>query len=320
MLQWSPDRRGAEEPGMDIKLKIFCAVAETKSFSKASRIVHLSQPAVSLQIQALEEFFGTKLFDRSKSLITLTQAGEILYPHAKHVLEHYADINKEIGKITGLIKGGVTVGASTTLGNHVMPRVIIDFKKEHPKTRISMLVGNTKRIENLVASGLVDFGVVAGDVSKSSVKTEPLISDELVLIVPPQHLWAKSKSLSIMDITREPFILREEGSGTRQKIEEVIARYGIGVRDLRVALVLGSTESIKEAVEAGIGVSFVSKWAIKKEVEDGRLKIAPLKEGPVLRNLSLITIPHKGGFSLIIEEFLLFVRKYPYIAFFPGRS
>ncbi len=118
---------------MDIKLKIFCTVTETRSFSKTSRIVHLSQPAVSLQIQALDEFFGAKLFDRTKSAIALTPAGDVLYRRAKHVLEHYAEIQKEIGKITGMIKGGVTVGASTTLGNHVLPRVIIDFKKEHPR-------------------------------------------------------------------------------------------------------------------------------------------------------------------------------------------
>lgn len=298
---------------MDIKLKIFCTVTETKSFSKTSRIVHLSQPAVSLQIQALEEFFGTKLFDRTKSVATLTPAGEVLYKHAKHVLEHYDDIQKEIGKITGMIKGGIAIGASTTLGNHVLPRVIIDFKKEHPKIKISMTVGNTKRISDLVASGLVDFGLAAGEITKSTVKSEPLLTDELVLIVPPMHPWAKSKGLSILDITREPFILREEGSGTRQTIEEFLSSHGIGIRDLHVALVLGSTESIKEAVEAGIGVSIISKWAIKKELENGRLKQAALKEGKIPRSLSLI-LPAKSDFSLTVQEFLLFVKRYPYNA------
>ena len=133
---------------MDIKLKLFCAVAETRSFSKTSKIAHLSQPAVSLQIQSLEEFFETKLFDRSGAEITLTQAGEILYHQAKHILEHYNDIEKDMRKISGAIKGGFTLGASTSLGNHVLPRVIIAFKKEHPKVKISMMVGNTKRMRS----------------------------------------------------------------------------------------------------------------------------------------------------------------------------
>lgn len=300
---------------MDIKLKLFCTVAETKSFSKTSRIVHLSQPAVSLQIQALEEFFETKLFDRSKDTITLTPAGEILYRNAKHVLGHYAEIEKEIGKITGMLKGGVTVGASTTLGNHVLPRVIITFKKNHPKIKITMRVGNTRRIEDLLTSGFIDFGIVAGTPAKASLMAEPVVSDELALIIPPKHPWAKKGVVSVLDITREPFILREEGSGTRQRIEDFFLPHGITVQELHVPLILGSTESIKEAVEAGIGISIVSKLAVRKEVEDGRLKLVKLKEGKILRTLSLIR-PPKSALSHAAEEFLLFVRKYPYEAFF----
>lgn len=300
---------------MDIKLKLFCKVAETQSFSRTSRIVHLSQPAVSLQIQALEQFFETKLFDRSKDAITLTPAGEILYRQAKHILEHYSEIEKEIGKITGMIKGGLTVGASTTLGNHVLPQVIIEFKKKHPKIKITMMVGNTKRIEELLTSGFIDFGLVAGEMSKTSLKTEPIMSDELLLIIPPMHPWTKKKIVSVLDITREPFILREEGSGTRQKIEEFFSGHGINIHELHIPLILGSTESIKEAVEAGIGVSIVSKWAVKKEVQDGRLKLCALKEGKIQRKLSLV-LPPRAAFSHAIQDFILFVRKYPYEAFF----
>ncbi len=300
---------------MDIKLRLFCTVAETKSFSRASRIVHLSQPAVSLQIQALEEFFGTKLFDRSGDAISLTRAGEILYSQAKHVLEHYSEIEREISRITGMIKGGVTVGASTTLGNHVLPQVIINFKKKHPKIKITMMIGNTKRIEDLLVSRFIDFGIVAGETSKAGLKTDPIMSDELSVIVPPVHPWTKKKVISVLEIPREPFILREEGSGTRRKIEDFFSGHGISIHDLHVPLVLGSTESIKEAVEAGIGVSIVSKWAIRKEVEDGRLKVCALKEGKIERRLSMIMLP-KAAFSHAIQEFLLFVRKYPFASLF----
>ena len=300
---------------MDIKLKLFCAVAETRSFSKTSKIAHLSQPAVSLQIQSLEEFFETKLFDRSGAEITLTQAGEILYHQAKHILEHYNDIEKDMRKISGAIKGGFTLGASTSLGNHVLPRVIIAFKKAHPRVKISMMVGNTKRIEELLKSGLVDFGLVAGECMGGKMKREIIMSDELMLIVSRDHPWAKKKSISILDILKEPFILREEGSGTRQKIEEYFAVQGISIHDMHIALVLGSTASIKEAVEAGIGVSIVSKWAVMREAADGRLKLLTFREGPIQRDLSLI-LPVRKHLSHVMDEFLIYVRKYPYDTFY----
>lgn len=300
---------------MDSKLKLFCAVAETKSFSRTSKIVHLTQPAVSLQIQALEEFFETKLFDRSGGEINLTQAGEILYHQAKHILEHYNDIEKEMRKMSGAIKGGFTIGASTSLGNHVLPRVIIAFKKAHPKVKISMMVGNTKRIEELLKSGLVDFGLVAGECMGGKMKRETILSDELVPIVSREHPWAKKKNVSILDILKEPFILREEGSGTRQQIEEYFSAHGISIHDMHIALVLGSTASIKEAVEAGIGVSIVSKWAVLREATDSRLKLLTFREGSIQRDLSLL-IPARKHLSHVMEEFLIFVRKYPYDTFY----
>lgn len=300
---------------MDIKFKLFCAVAETKSFSKTSRIVHLSQPAVSLQIQALEEFFETKLFDRSGGEISLTPAGEFLYPQAKHILDHYTDIEKEMRKITGAIKGGFTLGASTSIGNHVLPRVIIAFKKEHPKVKISMMVGNTKRIEELVKSGFIDFGLVAGECMGGRLKRETIMSDDLILIVSRDHPWAKKKMVSILDLLKEPFIFREEGSGTRQKIEEYFASHGISIHDMHVAMVLGSTASIKESVEAGVGVSIVSKWAVQRELGEGRLNMVTFREGNIQRDLFLVLPPRKH-LSHVMDEFLIFVRKYPYDTFF----
>ena len=300
---------------MDIKLKLFCAVAETRSFSKTSKIAHLSQPAVSLQIQALEEFYETKLFDRTSREINLTPAGKLLYHQAKHILDHYTDIEKEMRRITGAIKGGFTIGASTSLGNHVLPRVIIAFKKEHPKIKISMMVENTKRIEELVKSGLIDFGLVAGECVGGKLKRETIMSDDLLLIVSRNHLWAKKSVVSILDMLKEPFIFREEGSGTRQKIEEYFAMHGISVHDMHIALVLGSTASIKEAVKAGVGVSIVSKWAVQQEVADGHLKMLTFREGPIRRDLSLI-LPVRKHLSHVMDEFLIHVRKFPYDTFY----
>lgn len=295
----------------DHKLKVFCTVAETKSFSKTSEIIHLTQPAVSLQIHALEELYETKLFDRSGSSINLTSAGEVLYRYAKEILTLYAELEKEIGKLTGLIKGSITVGASTTIGNYVLPGVIVDFKKTHPKIKINVLIGNTKRILDFLNAGGIDLGLVEGETSRHKIRTERLIMDELALVVPSYHPWARKKVISLLEITKEPFIIREEGSGTRQIIEKYLASHGIRISDMRISMVLGGTESIKEAVESGMGVSIVSRWAARKELRYGTLKMITPKEEKILRDFSLI-MPRKAVISHAVDEFLSYLKAYHY--------
>lgn len=293
----------------DHKLKVFCTVAETKSFSKASEIIHLTQPAVSLQIQALEELYETKLFDRSSSSVTLTKAGEVLYKYAKNILSLYADAEKQIGELTGLVKGSIGIGASTTIGNNLLPSVISDFKKTRPKIKIHMRVGNTKRIIDLLNSGNIDFGLVEGDVSKQKIKSEPLIEDELVVIVPSFHVWAKRKDISMLEIIKEPIIFREEGSGTRQIIEKYLSSHGISIQNMKITTVLGSTVAIKEAVESGLGISIVSRWSVRKERKYDTLKLLSIKEEKIMRNFSLIfsknTVPTHA-----VDEFLSYLRSY----------
>lgn len=293
----------------DHKLKVFCTVAETKSFSKASEIIHLTQPAVSLQIQALEELYETKLFDRSSNTVTLTPAGEVLYKLAKEILVLYATAAKNIGELTGLVKGSISVGASTTIANHLLPTVVTDFRKARPKIKINLLVGNTKRIVELLNSGNVDFGLVEGDVTKQKLMVEKLIEDELVVIVSPLHSWSKKKEVSIVDITKEPFILREDGSGTRQIIEKYLNKYGISTNDMKVSMMLGSTEAIKEAVENGIAVSIVSRWAARKESKYGSLKLLSIKEEKMLRDFSLI-FQKNAIRSHSVDEFLAYLKNY----------
>ncbi len=296
----------------DHKLRVFCTVAETKSFSKASEIIHLTQPAVSLQIQALEEMYETKLFDRTSSAVTLTPAGEILYRYAKHILSLYALAEKEIGELTGLVKGSVSVGASTTIANYLLPRVIADFKKTRPKVKINMQVGNTKRVVELLKGGNIDIGLVEGEVARQKLTMEKLIEDELVLIVPPQHQFAKKKEVSVFEVTSEPFIMREEGSGTRQMIEKYLEKHGITPQNMRISMILGSTEAIKQAVENGLGISIISRWAALKEVKFETLKTVSFKEERFLRNFTLIYPKHEV-LSHAAEEFLDYLRKYDFL-------
>ena len=295
----------------DHKLKVFCTVAETKSFSKASEIIHLTQPAVSLQIQALEEIYETKLFDRSSNVIALTTAGEILYKYAKDIRSLYAEAEKEIGRITGRIKGVITIGASTTIGNYILPSVIANFKKTHPRITLNVLIGNTKKIVEMLEGGIIDLGLVEGELTKHKIRRETIISDELVFIVPILHPWAKKKFVSILDVTKEPFIIREDGSGTRQMIERYLLSHGIDIEAMRIALVLGSTESIKEAVEEGLGISIVSKWAVRKEIKHDTLKSVIPKEERILRNFSLL-MPKNAVFSHAVDELVSYLKAFPY--------
>jgi DNA-binding transcriptional LysR family regulator len=295
----------------DHKLKVFCTVAETKSFSKTSEIIHLTQPAVSLQIQALEEIYETKLFDRSSSMVTLTPAGEILYKYAKDILTLYASAEKVIGELTGLVKGSISIGASSTLGNYVLPGVITDFKKTHLKIKIHLLVGNTKRIVELLNAGNIDIGLVEGDVTRQKMLVEKLIADEMLLVVPAHHPWAKKKEISISELTKEPFIFREGGSGTRQIIEKFFAAHGITPQDMKVSMVLGSTEAIKAAVENGLGVSILSRWACRKETKYGAIQLIRIKEGRVLREFSLLFNKNAVS-SHAVDEFLTYLKSYPF--------
>ncbi|MEK7332159.1 MAG: selenium metabolism-associated LysR family transcriptional regulator [Nitrospirota bacterium] len=295
----------------DHKLKVFCTVAETKSFSKASEIIHLTQPAVSLLVQAIEEIYETKLFDRASNTVTLTPAGEMLYKYAKEILNLYAAAEKNIGEITGFVKGSISLGASSTIGNYLLPGVIADFRKTHPKIKVHLLVGNTKRIVELLNSGNIDIGLVEGDVARQKMVVEKLIADELVLIVSPLHPWAKKKSISVVEITKEPFIFREEGSGTRQVIEKYLGKYRITPQDMMTSLVLGSTEAIKESVEGTMGIAIVSRWAIRKEMKYGTLKPLSFKEEKMLREFSMI-FQKNAISSHAVDEFLSYLKSYPF--------
>jgi DNA-binding transcriptional LysR family regulator len=295
----------------DHKLKVFCTVAETKSFSKTSEIIHLTQPAVSLQIQALEEMYETKLFDRSSSKVTLTPAGEVLYKYAKDILALYVSAEKVIGEMTGLVKGSIAIGAGSTIGNYLLPSVISDFRKAHPKIKVHLFVANMQRVIELLNAGNISLGLVEGDVKRQKMVVEKLISDELLVIVPIHHPWSKRKDVSVAELIDEPFILREAGSGTRQTIEKFFARHGITPQNMKVSMVLGSTQAIKEAVENGLGVSIISRWSARKELRFGTLHTLNFKEEKMLRNFSLLT--HRNSVSShAIEEFLSYLKSYPF--------
>ncbi|MBI5181643.1 MAG: LysR family transcriptional regulator [Nitrospirae bacterium] len=295
----------------DHKLKVFRAVAETGSFSKASKLVNLTQPAVSLQIQALEELYEAALFERTGKIITLTPAGKLLYKYAQDILNLYSTVEKEINNLTGLSKGNLQVGASSTIGNYLLPTVIIAFRKKYPKIDVNLLVSNTKGIVEMLNSGNIDIGLVEGDVSRQSLEIEKLLDDELVLIMSPDHPWVKRKNISISELVTQPVIMREDGSGTRQMIEKHLINNKISLSDLKISLVLGSTEAIKTAVEHGMGVSILSNWTVKKEAQFGTIKTNSFKDLQLTRSFTII-FHKRGSLSSTAKEFLEFLRIFPF--------
>jgi DNA-binding transcriptional LysR family regulator len=189
--------------------------------------------------------------------------------------------------------------------------VITEFKNAHPKTKIYLLVSNTKRVVELLNAGNIDLGLVEGDVSRQKMVVKKLFSDELLMIVPPSHPWSRRKEVSIAEIVKEPFLFREAGSGTRQIIEKFLARHGIALHDLKISAVLGSTEAIKDAVENGLGVSIISRWAVRKESKYGTLRLLSIKEETMARDFSVVVNKNSVS-SNSLEEFLAFLKSYPY--------
>ncbi len=295
----------------DYKIKAFCTVAETKSFAKASEILHHTQPAVRLQIHSLEEVLGIKLFSNVDSEAKLTDLGKKFYKHAKKINSLYGSLEKELGRFMVPVKGIVKAGASSTIGNYILPAVISGFKKQFPKIDVHLNVSNKRTIVDLINTGRVDIAIVEGNVKKRKLTMEKLIYNEMVFIAAPMHPLAKKSRISIFEITKEPIVFREEGSGTREAIEKFFLKHEKHPLNVMNPLILGSTELIKDVVAKGIGVSIVSEWAVRKECRQGILKTAKFKKDK-LNNDFYILYRTAKEIPFTTEKFLKFLKRYPF--------
>lgn len=267
------------------QLKAFVEVVEAGSFSAAARRLGLSQPAVSLQIQSLEEYLGMLLLDRRTKKVTLTEAGNLFYPVAVEVLEKLDAAHRRLQDFGETVKGRLAVGGSTTPGQYILPKILSRFKVEFPEVLITLKIADTRAIEDGVLSGDLGAGLT-GAKPNAQLKSEIITEDEIVAIVPAS---SEIETLDIERLRREPFILREQGSGTRRTIEKFLSEAGSGVDRLTTAMELGSTEAVVKAVSAGLGISFVSKWAAEDAIKLGRVRVAPLEGTPIIRHIYLIT-------------------------------
>ncbi len=291
----------------NFRLVVFRAVARQKSFRKAAEELYLTQPAVSLQIKALEEDLGVQLFDRSGTQASLTAAGAVLLDYARRLHQMLTQAEHEIAALSGDHAGRLTLGASTTIAQYVLPRLLGEFRADHPRVLPTLLSGNTEQIVSAIREKRITLGFIEGPPRTRDVRTEPFLRDEILLIAPAAHEWTEQPSISCMDLVAAVLLMRERGSGTRRITELALERHGIKRRALQVVMELDSTEAIKSAVEAGLGVGFVSRWAIAKDLRLGHsFKIVEIKGLRIHRDFLLVAAkgPEPQGLTQEFRRFL----------------
>ena len=288
----------------DRRLQVFHAVARLLSFTRAAEELCMTQPAVTFQVKQLEEHYNARLFERSHARISLTPAGQMVFDYAGRILALNGELDTRIGEMTGEVRGPLLLGASLTIAEFILPRILGEFKAHFPDVRTLMIVGNSEAIETRVADHSLDVGLIESPSTLSSLTTEVCCEDELVLICASSHPLARQAAVSPQEVAAQPFVSRETGSGTREFTDQYFRQAGIAPDDLDMVMELGSPEAIKGLVETGLGVSIMSRASIAKELRLETLVAKPL-EPRLLRILSLVH-PMDRFQSRLVKTFIDF--------------
>ena len=271
---------------MDVRdLQIFLSVARHLNYTRAGEEVSLSQPSVSVRMRELERDLGTKLFEQLGKKIALTEAGQLLVPFAGRVIAAMADARDAIDQLQGLERGSLRIGASTTPGMYLVPQTIARFKQRYPKIEIRLAVKDTRQIEDGVIRNEFDFGFVGGHLAGDEVEVLPWLTDELVLIMPLAHRLARLKSVKPQDIADEQFILREQGSATRSIVAAHLRKSRI---EVEAVMEMANPESVKKAVQSGLGIAFISAFAVVSELKAKTLVAVKIRNLEIRRELKIV--------------------------------
>ncbi|RLD99620.1 MAG: LysR family transcriptional regulator [Aquificota bacterium] len=274
---------------MDIKqLEAFVQVVEAGSFSRAAERLFLSQPTVSVHVQSLEESLGTRLLDRLGKEVVPTPAGEILYRYARRILALRDRAVQDIHHFLGELAGSFEIAASTIPGEYLLPPVLAEFQRRHPKVKVSLCISDTGKVIKEVGRGTCLLGVVGGKVDEKGLSFVALREEELVLALCSSHPLAQTEKVDLRDLESIPLILREEGSGTRRTFEEALRQVGKNLAALPVVAELGSTTALKEGVKACIGAAIISPRAVKDEVHCGIIKTFKIRGLNLRRRFYLV--------------------------------
>ena len=289
------------------QLAAFCAVVERKSFSQAAERLGVTQPAVSLQVRALEKRLGTQLLDRSGRRVEPTEAGLRLYRGAKRMLTLEDHIVADVtASGEGDLAGDLVLGASTGPAAIAVPLLLCEFQRESPGVRVSLTVSDTHAIVERVSTRELELGIVGAARRYRGVRFEPFFSDEVILACPPGHRFA-GRTVSLDELREESLVLMQEGAGVRQVVEDALRRQGVRLRDLDVRLELGLQESVRAAVEAGYGVTFISRTAVEGGLEAGTLAEAQVEGMAASREISLASATGRRR-SRVADAFVEFAR------------
>lgn len=289
-------------------LQTFITVAEKKNLSLAAQEIHITQPAISKQLSVLETYFGTSLAERRGRGVSLTPAGEVFYRYAREMLDLMQRAEREILNMSGEIRGRLIIWASTIPGHYILPPIIGAFKKAYPDVQTVLHIGDSKEAVQKLLEESAHLGAVGILPSSKRLEGVRFFSDELVVIVPPDHPFAESTEITLEQLSREPLIWREMGSGTRSVVEGHLAQGGLAPDKLDIALELGSTGAVVNAVETGAGISVVSRWAVLKEQALNKIVTLKIKDLTMQRDLYLV-YPRRKSRSPMVEAFLNFALK-----------
>jgi DNA-binding transcriptional LysR family regulator len=275
---------------MDLrKLEVFCKVYELKSFSRAGKACLLSQPTVSEHIRHLETHLDVRLFDRLGREVVPTRAGEILYNYARRMLNLKREARQTLARYRGKMSGDLELGGSTIPGQYILPSLIGRFREKFPNIFTKLVIADTMKIANMVLDGGLELGVVGAKIKNNKLQFEKLFYDELVLAVSPDHHWAKRSAIRLEELSHAPFIMREQGSGTRMTMLEILEQAGLDAREFKAVAEMGSTDAIRQAIKAKVGVSILSRRAIADELQFERLCHIPVQGLSLTRHFYLVT-------------------------------
>jgi DNA-binding transcriptional LysR family regulator len=270
----------------NFRLKVFRVVATHLNFSRAAEELLLTQPAVTQQIKALEDEYGVPLFDRSGGRIALTPGGAALLPFAEKLKAISDEAFAAVASAAGKHGGKLALGASQTIGQYLLPKLVAGFLRENPRISITAASGNSDAMLEALVAHSIQLALIEGPALRKDIHVEPFMEDQMVLVVPASHEWADHE-IDISLLKAAPLLMREFGSGSRRVVENALAKAGLKKKEINVRMELDSTEGLLSAVEAGLGVTFVSRWAVRNQLSLGTLKLARVRNLKLSRMFSL---------------------------------
>ncbi|MFY4776680.1 LysR family transcriptional regulator [Metabacillus sp. RGM 3146] len=279
---------------------IFVTVAEQRHFSKAAELLHLSQPAVSMQIRNLEEEIGTKLVKRSPKMVQLTPSGEIFYKHAKRILQEYEIARQELDELSHTVTGKLHIGSSFTIGEYLLPVILAEYAKQYPQVEVEVTISNTEEVTRGIQSNVFEIGLIEGHAQGKQLQIEPFMNDELIIVVPPDHPLSEKDTADKEALQDQTWIFREHGSGTRTYNDQLINDLGLTVKR---SFTFSSTQGVKTAVSAGLGISQLSRWTVRKELQAGELKTLNITNHSSNRPFSIVR-NNQAGAPKAVEAFI----------------